>query len=170
MRQITDILRSRVGGNWSILKNLEWDLTYIFRLAFCGVHFQVLFSIRKGKHVTWTVPLATMKNIGSPVLPIVGQHAVTVLVTIAPKKSTKIKSISTKFGVATKSNFNLQSISGISGDSSERLSSFGRVQSPSTGNGLEARHKISPGVHIGFLGIPAGSDPRRSTGHQDHHK
>ena len=85
MRQITDIL----GVVYTEKLRVRSDR--YFSSCFWGFwrSLKVSFSIRKGKHVTWIVPLATMKNIGSPVLPVVGQHAVTSFVTIAPKKCQK---------------------------------------------------------------------------------
>ena len=45
-----------------------------------------LFSIRKRKHVTTAVPLTAVEHVGSPVLPVVGQHAGASFVTLAPLK------------------------------------------------------------------------------------
>ena len=125
-----------------------------------------LFSIRKRKHVTTAVPLTAVEHVGSPVLPVVGQHAGASFVTLAPLKMISL----CEFPVILSNKYeSLQSISGVSGDSSERLSAFGRVQSPPAGDALVARNKVSPAVFRRVIDVLfAGPNPWRSTGHQDH--
>jgi len=88
-----------------------------------------LFPVRKRKHVTTTSTMSAVKNVGSSILPVIGQYAIVVRFTFT------------------------QSISCVGWDSSKRLSPFSGIEGPSTWDTLITRYEWSRISIIYVIGI-----------------